>query len=235
MTKPPIFSADSIGKSFGARRILKAASLWAYPGAISVILGRNGCGKSTLFRIAAGMLAADHGVVRFRDKAFERPSNRRLAELGLFFLPDRNLMSPRRTLKHHFDVLLWYHPDAPVEEVVERLELREHLHKLVRQLSGGERRRAEIAMALARNPVCLIADEPFAGISPKDAEDIGHVLYEFSRRGHAVVVSGHEVPQLLSIADDVTWMNAGTTMGIGDRMDVRMHDQFQREYLGQWS
>ena len=235
MRSAPIFSADSIGKSFGDRLVLKTASLWAHSGAISVILGRNGCGKSTLFRIAAGLLAADHGVVRFRDLAWTRPSHRKLAQLGLFFLPDRNLLSPRRTLQHHFDALQWYHPDAQVDAAVDRLQLRDHLRKLVRQLSGGERRRAEIAVAIARKPACLIADEPLAGISPKDAEEIGEVLYQFARDGHAVLVSGHEVPQLLSVADDVTWMNAGTTVGIGDRLDVRMHDQFQREYLGQWS
>jgi ABC-type lipopolysaccharide export system ATPase subunit len=100
------------------------------------------------------------------------------------------------------------------------------------QLSGGERRRADIALAWICAPRCLLADEPFAGIDPADRELIGQVLLELAREGCALVVSGHEVPHLLETADDVVWMTAGTTHGLGAPEAAVMNDQFQREYLG---
>lgn len=87
-------------------------------------------------------------------------------------------------------------------------------------------------MALARNPRCLLADEPFAGISPATAEDLNGVFRQLADQGCALVLTGHEVPQLMRVANDVVWATAGTTHHIGSPTEAESHDQFRREYLG---
>ena len=119
-----------------------------------------------------------------------------------------------------------------MSEIVDRLGLRNLLDQTPPELSGGERRRAEIAVAWIRAPRCLLADEPFAGIHPSDLDILAGAFKELAREGCAVVITGHEVPQLLEIADDVVWMVAGTTHGLGSPEQAVRHEQFRREYLG---
>lgn len=226
----PLFAADSIVKSFGRRTVLKSATVWGYAGRVTVAFGRNGAGKSTLLKVGAGVLRADSGVVHFRGKAYQRPRLHRLAQDGLFYLPARGLLSPRWSLQDHLDAVSWRfeaESGAPPElDVFGLVERQPH------QMSGGERRRAELAIAWAREPICLLADEPLAGIHPRDAEIIASALVAMARSGCAVVVTGHEVPHLMRIADEVVWVTAGTTHGLGTPAAASAHDQFRREYLG---
>lgn len=228
------YSADSIGKSFGRRQILKNASVWASRGSITAVFGRNGAGKSTLMKSGVGLLAPDYGVVRFAGEAFRRPKLTRLARMGLFYLPERQLLSGRFTLQQHLHAIEWAFPDSRdsgVREAVEHLDLAPFLQSRPGELSGGEIRRAEVAVAFARRPACLIADEPFAGISPLDADRIAAALKSMRRDGCALVLTGHEVPQLMALADEVVWMVAGTTHGVGSPAQAARHDQFRRDYL----
>jgi ABC-type lipopolysaccharide export system ATPase subunit len=106
------------------------------------------------------------------------------------------------------------------------------MQKTVWEMSGGEERRAELALAWARHPACLLADEPLAGITPKDQEIVGSILRTMADHGCAVVLTGHDVRPLMSIADTIVWVVAGTTHGLGSPADARVHEQFRREYLG---
>lgn len=232
MLAQPLFAADSIGKSFGSRTILKAASVWARPGNITVLFGRNGCGKSTLLKIGAGRLRPDHGVVLFDGRAYLRPRLPELASRGLFYLPDRDLLSRRLTVGEQIRAVEWRFGGSRTAEVLERLGIGHLLNHTPVQLSGGERRRAEIAAAWIRAPRCLLADEPFAGIDPADAEVVAEAFRGMAREGCALVITGHEVRQLLDTADDIVWMAAGTTHGMGTPEEAVRHEQFRREYLG---
>lgn len=232
MRQPPLFAADSIGKSFGARTILKAASVWARAGKITVLFGRNGCGKSTLLKIGAGQLRADHGVVQFAGRAYLRPRLSALASRGLFYLPDRDLLSRRLTVGEQIRAVEWRFGGSRSAGILERLGVGARLGQTPVELSGGERRRAEIAAAWIRAPRCLLADEPFAGIDPADAEVVAEAFREMARQGCAIVITGHEVRQLLDAADDIVWMTAGTTHGMGTPKEAIQHEQFRREYLG---
>ncbi|HEX6371380.1 MAG TPA: ATP-binding cassette domain-containing protein [Longimicrobium sp.] len=232
MRAQPLFAADSIGKSFGSRTILKAASIWARPGKITVLFGRNGCGKSTLLKIGAGQLRPDHGVVLFDGRAYLRPRLPELASRGLFYLPDRNLLSRRLTVREQIHAVEWRFGGSRTGEVLERLGIRGLLDQTPVELSGGERRRADIAAAWIRAPRCLLADEPFAGIDPADAEVVAEAFRGMARQGCAIVITGHEVRQLLDTADDIVWMSAGTTHGMGTPEQATRHEQFRREYLG---
>lgn len=228
----PFFSADSISKSFGPRVVLKAASIWASEGRITALFGRNGCGKSTLLKIGAGLVAPDQGAVHMAGRIFLHPRLQELATLGLFYLPDRNLLARRLTLRQQIQAAEWQFEAGRTPAILNLLEISCRLDQSSTQLSGGERRRAEIALACIRSPRCLLADEPFGGIDPADQEVIAEALLELAREGCAVVVSGHDVPLLLKIADDVVWMTAGTTHGLGAPAAAVTNDQFRREYLG---
>ena len=232
MLARPLFSADSIGKSFGSRTILKAASVWASAGKISVLFGRNGCGKSTLLKIGAGLSRADHGVIQFDGRSYLRPRLSELAARGLFYLPDRDLLSRRLTVGEQLRGVEWRFGGSRTAEILGRLGISDLLSQTPIELSGGERRRAEIAAAWIRAPRCLLADEPFAGIDPADAEVLAEALRGMAREGCAIVITGHEVRQLLETADDIVWMTGGTTHGMGTPQEATRHEQFRREYLG---
>jgi ABC-type lipopolysaccharide export system ATPase subunit len=126
----------------------------------------------------------------------------------------------------------WRFGGSRTAEILERLGISRLLDQTPAELSGGERRHAEIAAAWIRAPRCLLADEPFAGINPSDAEVLAEALRDMAQEGCAIVITGHEVRQLLDTADDIVWMAAGTTHGMGTPEEAIQHEQFRREYLG---
>ena len=227
-----VFLADSFVKSFGRHRVLKTATAWARPGAVTVLLGRNGCGKTTLLRCALGFCRAEQGVVRFDGEHVRRPALWRLARRGLFYVPDRNLLSRRLRLGDQLRLVGSRFEGADPEEAIKRLELGPQLSSRPDDMSGGERRRADLALAFVRRPRCLVADEPLTEIEPKDRSVVLGMFREMAARGAGVLITGHEVRDLLSVADDVIWMTAGTTHGVGTTDEARSHYQFRREYLG---
>jgi lipopolysaccharide export system ATP-binding protein len=212
--------------------ILKSASIWASAGRITALFGQNGCGKSTLLRIGAGLLRMDQGTVHFDGRVYPAPRLPALARRGLFFLPDRYLLSDRLTLRAQFRAVEWRSGKGRTMEILERLGIAERVDQTPAELSGGERRRAEVATAWIRAPRCLLADEPFAGIDPIDAEVLGAAFRSMAQEGCALVITGHEVRQLMDTADDVVWMAGGTTHGLGSPEAAGRHEQFRREYLG---
>jgi lipopolysaccharide export system ATP-binding protein len=226
-----VFRADSVRKTFGDRTVLNAATLWARRGRISALLGRNGCGKSTLFRVATGLLRADQGVIFFGGQVTTRPRLHRLGPAGLFFLPERGLMPRNRTVAQLLDAVARRY-DGDTAPHVAALHLEPLLGHTADMLSGGERRRTELALALTRAPDCLLADEPFMGIAPCDSDILATALRRLSAAGCAIVASGHEVTALLDLADEVVWMTAGTTHSLGTPAEARNHWPFGREYLG---
>ena len=225
-----VFAVEGVRRTIGGRTVLKSASVWASAGAVTVLFGRNGSGKSTLLRFGAGVAGADQGVVHFAGRAYTRPRLHRMAADGLFWLPDRGLLLPNRTIRRHLEVLEWsFGPSAGDDGV---LGLAELLDRKPGTLSGGERRRAEVALAIRRNPVCLLADEPLAGIAPTDQERLVAAFLALAARGCAVVITGHDVSALFAVADEVVWMTAGTTHGLRSVAQALEHEQFRREYLG---
>lgn len=211
---------------------MKSASVWAHSGRITAIFSRNGCGKSTLLKIGAGLLGADHGAVHYAGRVYLRARLPTLARASLFYLPAEGLLSPRLTLREHLDALGWCVGGADPQPILDHLNLAALLDVPTRVYSGGERRRAEVAVAVARAPRCLLADEPFAGISPAGAEVLASVFRDMAAQGCALVITGHEVPQLMGIADEVVWATAGTTHHLGTPAQATAHEQFRREYLG---
>ncbi len=232
-----LLEVDSVARSFRGRRVLDAASLRAPAGAVTALVGRNGCGKTTLLRIATGRLAAHSGFVRYDGRTYLRPRLPRLARLGVLFIPDRDLLSSAFSVAQQLG-LVWRTfgretGAAAPEEAAARTGLDALVDRRPQALSEGERRRAELALALVRAPRCLLADEPFRHLAPLDAAVVGSVLRELAARGCAVVVTGHEVTSLFEFADRVTWCTSGTTYELGTPAEARRDRRFCVEYLGE--
>ncbi len=227
-------AAESIGKSFGTRQVLNSASLWVYPGSVTALVGRNGQGKSTLFKIAAGLMRPDFGMIRMEGDRFVRVRQADMARRGVFFLPEpgHSLLCRSFTIRDHLRATEYHFGGDNIDRAVQLRRIGDFLDRLPHTLSGGERRRVELAVAVARGPSCLLADEPFLGVGPTDREFLTEFFRNLSRDGCAVAITGHEVQSLFDTADDVLWMTGGTTHALGTPADARNNDQFVREYLG---
>lgn len=227
-----LLTIDSAGKSFGPNEVLKSATAWAVPGRIAVIMGRNGSGKTTLLRTGLGIYALDFGVVRYDGVAYARPQLWRLAAAGLFFVPDRGLLGSRGTLGEQLRLFEDRYPEADSTGVFEQLGVQHLADSTAYEMSGGERRRAELALAIARRPRCLVADEPLTEVEPKDRAAVSQALRALAEAGCAILLTGHEVEDLFEVSDEVVWMVAGTTHSLGPPSEARRNHQFRREYLG---
>ncbi|MGK2962333.1 MAG: ATP-binding cassette domain-containing protein [Gemmatimonadaceae bacterium] len=214
--------------------MLTSATLRAVPGELRVLLGRNGIGKSTLLKIAAGWISPDGGAIHFAGRAYLSVRLTELAAAGLFYLPDHDLLSTAFTVRRQLEMVRVQFGGGNVSEAANQLGIAAHLDKYPFELSGGERRRAELAAVLVRRPSCLLADEPYRGIPPKDAEDLTKTFADLAAGGMAVVITGHEVRTLLDAADHVTWCTSGTTYELGPPSAAVQNPAFRREYLGSW-
>lgn len=229
----PLLEADCIGMRFGRRKVLSSASLRIVPGLLTALLGRNGAGKSTLLRIAAGMLSPESGTVRFEGANIANASLPELARRGVFFLPDRDLLHPALETGSQLPAIAdWFDTGVQLSDVAEQLGIARVLQQRPASLSGGERRRAEIAAAMMRAPRVFMLDEPLRGIQPLDAEQIMSALRTLAARGAAVVLTGHELPLILPHVDRVTWCANGTTREFPSTEAAASDFTFQRDFLG---
>lgn len=225
-----VLRVDCVGKRFGDRAVLTSATLRANASEVRVLYGRNGAGKSTLLRIGSGLLAPDTGVVHFRQRPRLRTSLAALAREGVFWLPDHDLFSHAFTVGTQLEFFRGRFAGGPVAEAAAACGIGHVLGQRPSELSGGELRRAELAAALVRRPVCLLADEPLRGLPPVDAEAVGGLLRGIAAQGAAVVVTGHETTLLDHVADQVTWCTNGTTYELGSPSEALAHERFRREY-----
>lgn len=227
----PRFRLDSLGKRFRTRAVLKCASAWASPGRITLLVGRNGSGKTTLLRCGLGLTRPDFGSV-FLDGRRVNGGLSALSRSGLAYLPDRGLLSPRLSIRQHLAAFAQARGGELDLAPVESLRIGGLLDSRPSEMSGGERRRCEICLATAAGTYILIADEPLLGIAPTDRRRVAAALRSRADAGCALVVTGHEVEDLFEIADEVVWMVAGTTHGLGSPEQAARHHQFRVEYLG---
>jgi ABC-type multidrug transport system ATPase subunit len=227
---PPFLLADCVSKRFGERRVLTSASLRAVRGQVRVLFGRNGIGKSTLIKIAAGLVRADSGAVHIDGRVLLRPTLADLARRGLFYLPDHELLSQSMTIGEQLALFAERFGQRSVDEAARLAMIEPFLDRRPGGLSGGELRRAELALALVRRPACLLADEPYRGIAPKDHDALHAIFRGLAADGCAVIVTGHEVASLLELADHITWSTSGTTYELGAPAAARAHENFGKEY-----
>ncbi len=224
--------ADCVSLSYGDRRVLSSASLRALSGQVTGLLGRNGAGKTSLLRILVGMMAPDNGVVRVDGAGQLRVTLPQLAQRGVFFLPARDLLLPGITVLRQMRAARdRFSGTGDLERLAFVLGIAERVQQTPSTLSGGERRRAELALALARQPRVLVTDEPLRGITPLDADALMGAMRGFAGHGGAVVVTGHELPLLLPHLDRVTWCHAGKTREFASVAAAQADFAFRRDFM----
>lgn len=227
-----VLHADSIRKAYRAKRVLNSATISLSKGEVVALLGRVGEGKSTLLKICGGLEKPDSGWVSFNGVKTDRPTLPLLARGGLFYLADRRNLVEGMSLAKHFRELERSYGKKDSDAAIELLQLSDYVRRSPRELSGGERRRAELAAAMLREPSCLLADEPFRDLDPITASIVGEGFRQMAADGCAIALTGHEVRTLTVFVDSVVWLTAGTTYQLGSPANAWNDARFQREYLG---
>jgi lipopolysaccharide export system ATP-binding protein len=236
-------SAHNLRKKYKARTVVADVSFEVAAGEVVGLLGPNGAGKTTCFYMIVGLVAVDGGEIRI-DKDGEHgrlthmPIHQR-ARLGLSYLPQESSVFRKLTVAENIRAVLELQNLAE-EEILDRLEaLLQELHithirkNMAVSLSGGERRRVEIARALATNPRFILLDEPFAGVDPIAVIDIQKIIHFLKERGIGVLITDHNVRETLGICDRATIINDGLVLAAGLPAEIIDNENVRRIYLGE--
>jgi lipopolysaccharide export system ATP-binding protein len=234
-----VLTARSLVKSYNSRTVVNGVSLSVRSGEVVGLLGPNGAGKTTSFYMIIGLVASDGGAIHLDTKDLTRYPMHSRARLGLGYLPQEPSVFRRLTVEENILAILEVHADLEPAEQKKRLEeLLEELHvgHLRRHrgdsLSGGERRRVEIARALASEPKFMLLDEPFAGVDPISIIDIKRIIRYLSEREIGVLITDHNVRETLDICDRAYIVSEGRILAEG-RPEAILRDEKVREvYLG---
>lgn len=227
--------ATGLRKRYGRRVVVDDVSLRVAPGSVHGLLGPNGAGKTTVFRLLAGVEVPDAGVVALDGADLAKLPLHRRARLGLGYLPQEDTLFRDLDVRGNVAVAAGMAaPDrAPgVEEALARVGLAAFAARRVDGLSGGERRRLEIARLLALGPRVLLLDEPFAGIDPIAVGGLQTLVRALAASGLAVLVTDHAVRETLAICDRATVLDGGTVQVEGPPAEVAADARARARYLG---
>ncbi len=236
---PELLRTENLTKTYKRRTVVDGVSIQVKRGEIVGLLGANGAGKTTSFRMVVGMIKPDNGKVMFQGKDVSRMPMYRRARLGLGYLSQESSVFRNMTVLDNLLAVLEARR-VPRKERLERamslledLQLTRLKDSLASNLSGGERRRLEVSRALATEPSLLLLDEPFAGVDPITVEEIQRILSKLSARGIAILITDHAVLETLRISDRAYILHQGRVISEGDPGSI-INDPVVREvYLGQ--
>ena len=233
-----LFTVAGLSKSFGARQVVSGFGLRVEAGEVVGLLGANGAGKSTTFRMIVGLHTADAGSIEFNGKDITHLPMHERARLGLGYLAQEPTIFAGLTVADNIRIILEeYHPKAEIAQRLDSLLAELGLSHLRESkasgLSGGERRRLEITRSLVVEPKLLFFDEPFAGVDPRSRGDIGAIINTLKARGVAVLITDHHAETILSLVDRLYVMKAGSNFAEGTPREVVADPAVRREYLGE--
>jgi len=229
----------SLKKRYRARTVVQDVSLSVKSGEVVGLLGPNGAGKTTSFYMIVGLVAADGGEIFIDDQDLTRFPIHRRARLGLAYLPQEASIFRRLTVTENIQAVLELQGYAPAEMNARLEALLNDLHithirnNQAISLSGGERRRVEIARALATDPRFILLDEPFAGVDPIAVLDIQKIIRFLKERGIGVLITDHNVRETLGICDRAYIINAGSVMAEGKPDEIIYNEGVRKVYLGE--
>ena len=234
-----VLTVRGLAKSYNARAVVSDVSLSVRSGEVVGLLGPNGAGKTTSFYMIIGLVMSDGGTVHLDARDLTRYPMHARARLGLGYLPQEPSIFRRLTVEENILGILEVQPDLePVEqkkrleELLEELHVGSLRHNRGESLSGGERRRVEIARALASEPRFMLLDEPFAGVDPISIIDIKRIISYLRQRNIGVLITDHNVRETLDICDRAYIVSEGRIIAEG-RPEVILCDERVREvYLG---
>ena len=229
---------DRIGKSFRGRQVVKGVSLHLGRGEVAGLLGPNGAGKTTCFYMITGLIGVDYGAIYLDGEDITAQPMYQRARMGVGYLPQEASIFRGMTVEQNVMAIVEMreHDDRRARQEVDRLleDLRiEHLRTAPAvSLSGGERRRCEIARALASEPDFMLLDEPFAGIDPLAIQDIRDVIAYLKGRGIGILITDHNVRETLDIIDRASIIHAGEVLFEGAPEEILADPEVRRVYLG---
>jgi lipopolysaccharide export system ATP-binding protein len=229
----------SLKKRYRTRTVVQDVSLSVKSGEVVGLLGPNGAGKTTSFYMIVGLIAADGGEIFIDDQDLTHFAIHRRARLGLAYLPQEASIFRRLTVSENILAVLELQGYAPAEMNARLEALLNDLHithirdNPAISLSGGERRRVEIARALATNPRFILLDEPFAGVDPIAVLDIQKIIRFLKERGIGVLITDHNVRETLGICDRAYIINAGSVMAEGKPEEIIYNEGVRKVYLGE--
>jgi lipopolysaccharide export system ATP-binding protein len=232
--------ALGITKRFRMRDVVKGLSLSIESGDVVGLLGPNGAGKTTAFYMIVGLVSCDRGNIVLNGQDITRLPVHRRARLGLGYLPQEASVFRKLTVANNIRAILETRADlgraerqAQLEELLEELHIGHVRDSLGLSLSGGERRRVEIARALAAEPKFMLLDEPFAGVDPISVLDIQRIIRHLSQRGIGVLITDHNVRETLGICRHAYILNNGELMAAGTPDQVLADKGVREVYLGE--
>lgn len=234
-----VLSVRHLTKSFSSRQVVKDISLSVHAGEIVGLLGPNGAGKTTSFHMIVGLIPSDDGTIHLNQLEISNLPMDKRSDLGLGYLPQEASIFRKLTVAENIMAILQTRQNLSETQIERRLEnlMREfhisHLRdNLGTSLSGGERRRVEIARALATEPRFLLLDEPFAGIDPISINDIQRITRYLSQHGIGILVTDHNVRETLGTCDRAYIVYDGRIIAEGTPDEILENDQVRKVYLG---
>jgi lipopolysaccharide export system ATP-binding protein len=237
--------ADGLEKSYGARKVVKDIHLAVNSGEVVGLLGPNGAGKTTSFYMLVGLVRADAGQIRIDGVSVQRLPIHQRARMGLSYLPQEASIFRRLTVEENIRAVLELQQDAQgrsystqrIEQMLDGLLADLSIEKLRESpapaLSGGERRRVEIARALATQPRFILLDEPFAGVDPIAVLEIQRIIGFLKARGIGVLITDHNVRETLGICDRAYIISEGRVLAEGTPSAIVENPDVRKVYLGE--
>ncbi len=234
-----ILRTDNLVKTYGGREVVQEVSVQVAQGEIVGLLGPNGAGKTTTFYMTVGFVQPDRGKVYLDDKDITQLAMYKRARLGLGYLPQEASVFRKLTVEDNLKAVLEMTTLSSKEQkdkketLLQEFGLEKVRNNLGNSLSGGERRRTEIARALASDPNFILLDEPFAGIDPIAVEDIQKIVARLKMKNIGILITDHNVQETLSIIDRAYLMFEGKILRDGSAEELAADEMVRRVYLGQ--
>ena len=231
---------EGLAKKYRSRQVVKSLSLEVSSGEVVGLLGPNGAGKTTAFYMIVGLVPTDAGRILIDDQDISKLPVHKRARLGVCYLPQEASVFRKLSVEDNIRAILEVRPEVRADQRNELLEsLLDELHighirnSIGQSLSGGERRRVEIARALAAEPQFMLLDEPFAGVDPISVLDIQRIIRHLSARNIGVLITDHNVRETLGICSRAYIVSGGGVIAAGTADEILANQQVREVYLGQ--
>ena len=235
-----ILRANNLAKRYKSRQVVKSISLEISSGEVVGLLGPNGAGKTTSFYMVVGLVKLDAGQITLDGSDITHLPMHLRAKMGLGYLPQEASVFRKMTVSNNILAILQlrkeldtFQQEQKLEELLEELHISHIRNSLGMSLSGGERRRVEIARALATDPRFILLDEPFAGVDPISVLDIQGIIRHLKERGIGVLITDHNVRETLGICERAYIINEGEVIAEGDPDSLLENQQVREVYLGE--
>lgn len=231
--------ADNLSKQYRSRTVVDNASLHINSGEVVGLLGPNGAGKTTCFYMIVGLIQSDNGDITLDDEKISRLPMHERARKGIGYLPQDASIFRKLSVEDNIKGILQTLPgisseqvDIETEELLQELHITHIRHNIGMSLSGGERRRVEIARALATRPHFILLDEPFAGVDPLSVVDINSIIKHLREIGIGVLITDHNVSETLKVCERAYIMNEGSIIAEGKPTELLENQHVKDVYLG---